>query len=168
MANLKVSLVRLCKTKGGWKRYDAAFDANGLVKPNKVIEHGREREYPTGRYYLRYYDGRRTKYENVGMDPAKAGEALQEKSKSLEEEASMKQSASYKYVADFPMHQLAAISQSVRRSQKKIQPEQGNLSLPDSLMKRVAQEAMKNRSTVNEWVCMVIAQRIGAIDAGRI
>jgi hypothetical protein len=166
MANLKVSLVRLCKTPSGWKRYDVAFDEKGEVKPNRVLEHGREREYPTGRYYLRYYDGRKTKYENVGIDPKNAAEALHLRSKSLEE-ASIRRSGSYRLLGDIPMQRINAKSQQFRHSQNDIQTARGNLNLPDSLMKRVAEEAAKNRSTANEWICMVIAQKIGSIDAGR-
>lgn len=73
MANLKVSLLRQCKTENGWRRYPAVVGKNGRVKPNYVIVAGEEKEFKTGYYQLRTYSGTRTIIKSVG---ARADEAL--------------------------------------------------------------------------------------------
>ncbi|HEV2175410.1 MAG TPA: hypothetical protein VGR71_17675, partial [Nitrospira sp.] len=72
MSNLKVGLVRLCKTPAGWKRYPAVFGKNGRLKPGVVQVNGRERDYPVGRYQVRWYEGRKTTYKDVGDHPMEA------------------------------------------------------------------------------------------------
>ena len=66
MPNRKVTLVRLCKTESGWRRYPAVIGRNGRVRPNFVVVDGRQREYPEGRYQLRMYEGSRMIYRDVG------------------------------------------------------------------------------------------------------
>lgn len=66
MSNLKVGLVRLCKTPEGWKRYPAVFGKNGRIKPGVALVDGREKEFPVGRYQVRWYEGRKTAYKDVG------------------------------------------------------------------------------------------------------
>ena len=82
MANKKVILVRLCKTEKGWRRYPAVFGKNGKPKPEVVLVNGKEQIYPTGRYQIRTYEGRRIIYQDAGQH---AGEAqkLRERSERL-------------------------------------------------------------------------------------
>jgi integrase len=64
MANLKVTLVRQCKTEKGWRRYPAVIGKNGRVKPGVVLVDGEERTYP-GHYELRSYVGSKMVYKKV-------------------------------------------------------------------------------------------------------
>ena len=75
MPNTRVVMMRLCKTPRGWRRYPAVFAKNGRLKPNIVFDGGVEREYPVGRYQLRYYDGRKPVYKDVGENPSEAIQA---------------------------------------------------------------------------------------------
>jgi integrase len=75
MANRKVTLVRLCKTENGWRRYPAVVGRNGRVRPNYVLVNGRQREYPEGRYQLRIYEGSRMVYRDAGDSAAEAATA---------------------------------------------------------------------------------------------
>jgi len=72
MPNRKVTLVRLCKTETGWRRYPAVIGRNGRVRPNFVSVGGKQREYPEGRYQLRMYEGSRMIYRDVGDNAAQA------------------------------------------------------------------------------------------------
>lgn len=80
MSNLKVGLVRLCKTPEGWKRFPAVFGKNGRIKPGIVLVNGREREFPVGRYQVRWYEGKKTTYKDVGDHPMEALNALRRQS----------------------------------------------------------------------------------------
>lgn len=64
--------MRLCKTPKGWRRYPAVFAKNGRLKANLVLEAGEEKEYPVGRYQLRYYEGRKPVYKDVGESASEA------------------------------------------------------------------------------------------------
>jgi integrase len=75
MPNTRVVMMRLCKTPKGWRRYPAVFAKNGRLKHNIVLEGGVEKEYPVGRYQLRYYEGRRPVYKDVGENPSEAIQA---------------------------------------------------------------------------------------------
>jgi integrase len=75
VANRKVTLVRLCKTEKGWRRYPAVVGKNGRVRPGFVLVDGQEREYPVGRYQLRTYDGARMIYRDAGENAAAAATA---------------------------------------------------------------------------------------------
>lgn len=75
MPNTRVILMRLCKTPKGWRRYPAVFAKNGRLKANIVMEGGEEKEYLVGRYQLRYYDGRKPIYKDVGENPSEAIQA---------------------------------------------------------------------------------------------
>lgn len=75
MPNTRVVLMRLCKTPKGWRRYPAVFAKNGRLKANFVLEAGEEKEYPVGRYQLRYYEGRKPVYKDVGEIPSEAIQA---------------------------------------------------------------------------------------------
>lgn len=72
MANRKVTLVRLCKTPDGWRRYPVVIGKNGRVRPGWVRVGDQERQYPEGRYQLRTYEGSKMKYTDVGDDAADA------------------------------------------------------------------------------------------------
>lgn len=76
MSNLKTSLVRLCKTPAGWKRYPAVIGKNGRIKPGVALVDGKEREFPVGRYQVRWYEGRKTSYKDVGDHPMEALNAM--------------------------------------------------------------------------------------------
>lgn len=75
MPNVKVSIVRLCKTEAGWRRYPVCYAKNGKIKAGFVTVHGSEREYAIGRYQLRFYDGRKPIYEDVGESASEAVQA---------------------------------------------------------------------------------------------
>lgn len=83
MPNLKTVLVRLCKTPEGWKRFPVVYGKNGRIKPDAVLVHGRERDYPVGRYQVRWYEGRKTTYRDVGDHPMEALAALRQQSQLL-------------------------------------------------------------------------------------
>src|SRR6185437_10010351 len=72
MANRKVTLVRYCKTPDGWKRYPAVIGKNGRVKPGFVTAKGRQHHYVEGHYEVRYYEGSKLRYKNVGDNAAEA------------------------------------------------------------------------------------------------
>lgn len=80
MANKKVSLVRICKTENGWKRYPAAIGRNGKIRPEyAVVKEGKNLKqvhFPIGRYELRMYEGSKTVYRPVEGDAQDAITAL--------------------------------------------------------------------------------------------
>jgi len=84
MSNLKVTVVKLCKTPEGWKRYRVVFGKNGRIKPGVVLIDGVEREAPPGgRFQVRWYEGRKTTYKDVGMNAADAMAAMQRQAQLL-------------------------------------------------------------------------------------
>jgi integrase len=74
MANKKVSLVWYGKGENGWRRSPVSIGKNGRVqaKPDD-----------TGHYELRFYEGNRLRYENVGENGADALNACHRKTKLL-------------------------------------------------------------------------------------
>jgi integrase len=72
MANRKVTLVRYCKTENGWRRLPVVMGGNGRVKPGFVMVDGKPVANSTGHYEIRFYDGPKLKYENVGDNAADA------------------------------------------------------------------------------------------------
>ena len=72
MANQKVTLMRYCRVDEGeravWKRYPAAFGKNGKIRPDYVVINAQKVHCPTGHYELRYYEGSKLRYENVGKN----------------------------------------------------------------------------------------------------
>ena len=66
MSNKKVTLVRLCKTAEGWRRYPAVIGKNGRLKPGFALVAGVERHFPEGRYQIRCYEGSRMIYKDAG------------------------------------------------------------------------------------------------------
>lgn len=76
MSNLKVSLIRKCKTPSGWRRYPIAMSANGRVKPDTVLVQNSEVCYPEGHYELRSYVGSKVVYARVNGNPSDALAAM--------------------------------------------------------------------------------------------
>lgn len=72
MANRTVTLVRICKTEKGWRRYPAAFGKNGRVRPGWVMIGDDPEYYEQGRYELRMYEGSRLVYVPAGDNAAEA------------------------------------------------------------------------------------------------
>jgi integrase len=77
MANTNVTLLWRCKTDNGWRRYPALYAKNGRPRAGIVALSGRELEYPTGRFQLRYYAGDQQVYEDAGENPTDALHARQ-------------------------------------------------------------------------------------------
>jgi integrase len=93
MANLKVTLVRNCKTEKGWGRHKVAFSRNGKIRPDYILvkagtEYEQKGPYPEGHYELRWYEGASTVYRSVGHNPVEALRARDQevKLRSLKEE----------------------------------------------------------------------------------
>jgi len=80
MANRNVTLVRLCKTEKGWRRYPAVIGKNGRVKPGFARVDGKEKEFKEGRYQLRSYEGSRMVYAEAGEH---AGDAMAARDKAM-------------------------------------------------------------------------------------
>jgi hypothetical protein len=136
MSNLRVEIVRLCKTPEGWKRYPVIYRKNGKIKPNAVTVNGKgEQIFANGRYQVRWYEGRSTKYKDVGNDPAKALALRQELSRSL----------------------------MLRRDGQR--DPICTLTVPRSLMKRIAEAALQDGVSTDNWATAVLAQKIGAMGA---
>jgi integrase len=76
MANSKVTLMRYCRVDLGeramWKRYPAAFGRNGRIRPEYVVIGGQQVHCPIGHYELRFYEGSKLRYENVGKNATTA------------------------------------------------------------------------------------------------
>jgi integrase len=83
MPNTTVSLMRRCQTADGWKYYPAVMGKKGRVKPDYARVNGRAVLFPVGHYELRYYEGRKPRYENVGNNAADALTAMLAKEKML-------------------------------------------------------------------------------------
>jgi integrase len=67
-----VTLVWMAKTESGWKRFPVVTGRNGRVKKGAVLNEGKEVIYPDGYFQLRYYEDRKTKYRNVGVNATEA------------------------------------------------------------------------------------------------
>ena len=72
MANKTVTLVRQCKTDAGWRRYPVAFGGNSKVRPGFVLVGGKPVANNSGHYELRFYEGAKLRYQNVGDNAADA------------------------------------------------------------------------------------------------
>lgn len=75
MANRKATLVLLCKTPQGWRRYPAGTAKNGRVKPGAALVGGKEQVFTAFRYQLRVYEGARMVYRDAGDNAAEAQNA---------------------------------------------------------------------------------------------
>ncbi len=67
-----VALVWMAKTESGWKRFPVVIGRNGRIKRGAVLVGGKEKSYPEGHFEIRCYEGRKTKYQNVGTDATEA------------------------------------------------------------------------------------------------
>jgi integrase len=81
--NTTVTLMRRCRTEDGWKFYPAAVGKNGRIRPEYVVIDGKQVHLPTGYYALRFYEGRKLRYVNVGENAAAALNAKIAKEKLL-------------------------------------------------------------------------------------
>jgi integrase len=72
MANRTVTLIRICKTERGWRRYPAAFGKNGRVRPGWVMVGDEPEYFEQGRYELRLFEGSKLVYVPAGDTPAEA------------------------------------------------------------------------------------------------
>jgi integrase len=72
VGNKKVTLVRYCKTEKGWRRLPVFCSRNGRVRPGYALVNGEPAHYPVGHYELRFYEGSKPVYKNVGEDAAEA------------------------------------------------------------------------------------------------
>lgn len=60
------------------------YDEDGKLKPGFVLlKTGEEVEFPIGRYHVRWYEGRKTTYKDVGDDPKRALAEMRRQSESL-------------------------------------------------------------------------------------
>ncbi len=67
-----VNLVWRTKTEAGWKYFPVIMGRNGRIKKGAVMVDGKEVTYPDGHFEVRFYEGRKTKYKNVGTDTTEA------------------------------------------------------------------------------------------------
>lgn len=76
MPNHKVTLVRHCRVDEGeratWKRYRVAIGRNGKIRPDYVLINNQQVHCPMGHYELRFYEGSKVRYENVGTNATTA------------------------------------------------------------------------------------------------
>lgn len=72
MANRTVTIVRICKTENGWRRYPVAFGRNGRIRPGWVIVGRESKQFEQGRYELRLFEGSKLVYVPVGESAAEA------------------------------------------------------------------------------------------------
>lgn len=83
MPNTTVTLMRRCQTEHGWKYYPVVMGKKGRVKPDHARVNGKAVHFPVGHYELRFYEGRKLRYENVGNNAADALTAMLAKEKML-------------------------------------------------------------------------------------
>jgi integrase len=68
LGNKKVALLRYSLTPNGWRRLPVLMGKNGRVKPGWVLLKGEPVHCPQGHYELRFYEGSKPVYKNVGND----------------------------------------------------------------------------------------------------
>ena len=83
MANTTVTLMRRCRTENGWKHHPVAMGKSGRVRPEYALVDGEPIHFPIGHYELRFYEGRKPRYVNVGKNAADALAARDAKEKLL-------------------------------------------------------------------------------------
>jgi integrase len=85
MANRKVSLLLRVKTADGKRPYlNPACAANRKIRPLWAIYQGQAAHFPSGTYYLRYKQGRKLVFANVGAELDVALQQLRRKANVLE------------------------------------------------------------------------------------
>lgn len=72
MANRTVTLIRICKTESGWRRYPVAFGKNGRIRPGWVMVNNEPEYYKQGRYELRLYEGSKLVYKPASEHASEA------------------------------------------------------------------------------------------------
>jgi integrase/recombinase XerD len=88
MANLKVSLLLRAHTAEGQRPYlKPALAANRKIRPLWAIYKGEPTHFPTGTYCLRYKQGKKLVFENVGSELDVAQQQLRRKKNVLEAKA---------------------------------------------------------------------------------
>jgi integrase len=90
MANRTVTIVRICKTENGWRRYPVAFGRNGRIRPGWVVVGSETKHYEQGRYELRLFEGSKLVYVPVGTNAAEALAARERMEHKLTAKASAK------------------------------------------------------------------------------
>jgi len=83
MANREVNLTKRVQTPHGWRYCRVVLSANGRVKPDVVVVHGKEERHQEGAYYLEWREGSKRVRLSVGKDPADAGARRQRKEAEL-------------------------------------------------------------------------------------
>lgn len=81
--NQKVTLLRYSKASGVWQRLPLAKGKSGRPRPGYVSLAGRDVFCAQGHYEIRWYENRRTMYENVGHDLKDAMSAKEKKERLL-------------------------------------------------------------------------------------
>jgi hypothetical protein len=78
MANTKVTLIILAKLGPGrpWQRFNVIRDRSNNLRPGFGLVGGVPTKFKQYVYQLRSYEGSRTKYRTVGMDPEYADAQL--------------------------------------------------------------------------------------------
>lgn len=91
--NRKVTLVRVGKIPGvGVRRGAIAKYKNGRINPTALRYKGQNHDCPDGYYAIKYYVGRKARYENVGRDLQRAEVRLRDFSKRREADIVYRQS----------------------------------------------------------------------------
>jgi integrase/recombinase XerD len=72
MPNREVNLTKRIKTAEGSRFCPVVLSANGRVKPDTVMVHGREERHPEGAYYIEWYEGARRRRLSVGRNASDA------------------------------------------------------------------------------------------------
>jgi integrase len=79
MANLKTTLMRICKMPDGkWQRFPAAFTSKGVIIPYAVLRGGKQEVYRTGRYQVLHYQGSQKIYTAASDNPVDAAKELKQ------------------------------------------------------------------------------------------
>jgi hypothetical protein len=88
MANRKVALLLRVKTPNQQRPYlKPAVAANGKIRPLWAVYNNHPTHFPNGVYYLRYKQGKRLVFEQVGSDLAVAQVGLLRRRNLLEAKA---------------------------------------------------------------------------------
>ncbi|HEX4068188.1 MAG TPA: site-specific integrase [Acidobacteriaceae bacterium] len=82
MPNQTVTLLRYCRIGDVWKRLPVAYAKNGRLRPGYVLIDGKQIEC-NGHYVLRWFEGRKLRYQNVGENATDALTAKLSKEKLL-------------------------------------------------------------------------------------
>ncbi len=87
MPNLKATIVWYCNTPIGPRRYRSAMDEDESPKTAVGIVNGKECALSPGRFQIRYFVGRRMKYDDAGTTPDEAIAARDKMQRTLAERA---------------------------------------------------------------------------------